>query len=543
MDFQLKTVLISDDVDQKCIDILSSGGIQVVKNTKLTKDQLKAEIAKYDGLIVRSATKVTADVIAAGALGRLKLVGRAGTGVDNVDVPAATEHGVVVMNTPGGNTLSAVEHTCALLLAVSRHVSRGTACVRAGQWSDKKYLVGTELYGKTLAVIGLGRIGKEVALRMQAFGMTTIGHDPMTASAESRKFGVEWVTLDELWSQADYITLHTPLIAQTRHLINSETLAKCKRGVRVINCARGGIVDEQALLEALESGQCAAAGLDVFEQEPPTNTALLQHPLVTSTPHLGASTIDAQTRVAVDIAQQFIAFTRQTALTGAINGQAAAMAMDAENRPWIHLAGALGKLLRHLVEGRVSPSSPISIVTRGESVEKLKNSLSDAVLAQYIASPSEGATVNLVNAAAFAKNQGIQVNSVYLSVASSRRHSSSVMLEVRLAGRSASKLSVEGTVSDGMPQWTSVDGVEFCRPIGLQGHLLVSRAAASCTLDQLVLTLRDVIDDAKASGAYSLVSTDASSSSSSSWCVAALSSPVSAVTAPSQCDLLKSVQF
>lgn len=322
MDFELKTVLISNEVDQQCVDILTSSGIQVVKNTKLTKDKLTAEIPKYDGLIVRSATKVTADVIAAGAGGRLKLVGRAGTGVDNVDVAAATDHGVIVMNTPGGNTVSAVEHTCALLLAVSRHVSRGTASVRAGQWSDRKYLLGTELHGKTLAIIGLGRIGKEVALRMQAFGMTTVGYDPVSGPAETRKFGVELKTLEELWPQADYITLHTPLIAKTKHLINSETLSRCKRGVRIVNCARGGIIDEQALLEAIESGQCAGAALDVFEQEPPTNTALLQHPLVTSTPHLGASTVDAQIRVAVEIAQQFIAFTRQKTLVGAINGQA-----------------------------------------------------------------------------------------------------------------------------------------------------------------------------------------------------------------------------
>lgn len=322
MNYELKSVLISDDVDQQCIDLLSSNGIKVVKNTKLSKDQLKAEIAKHDGLVVRSATKVTADVIEAGAGGRLKLIGRAGTGVDNVDVPAATKHGVVVMNTPGGNTISAVEHTCALLLAVSRYVSRGTACILAGKWSDKKYLVGTELYGKTLAVVGLGRIGREVASRMQAFGMKTIGYDPMTSDEEGRKIGVEMMTLDKLWPQADYITLHTPLIPQTKHLLNSETLSKCKRGVRIVNCARGGIIDEQALLQAVESGQCAGAALDVFEQEPPTNTALLQHPLVTTTPHLGASTVDAQIRVAVDIAKQFVAFSRQKALIGAINGEA-----------------------------------------------------------------------------------------------------------------------------------------------------------------------------------------------------------------------------
>ncbi|ELU18038.1 hypothetical protein CAPTEDRAFT_154830 [Capitella teleta] len=320
MTLPLKKVLISDEIDQVCIDVLTKNGIEAVKNTKLSKEALLEEIKAYDGLIVRSATQVTAEVITAGS--NLKVIGRAGTGVDNIDCKAAEAKGVLVRNTPTGNSISAAELTCTLLLSMSRNIANGTQTLREGRW-ERKNLMGNEVYGKTIGIIGLGRIGKEVATRMQAFGMKvrlcccvdskltgsllqTIGFDPVIPASVTAEFGVKSMSLEEMWPQVDYITVHTPLIPQTKNLINDDVFRKCKKGVRVINCARGGIIDEEALLRALDAGLCGGAALDVFCEEPPKASPLIKHPLVTSTPHLGASTVEAQTRVAEEIAQIFV---------------------------------------------------------------------------------------------------------------------------------------------------------------------------------------------------------------------------------------------
>ncbi|KAM4611174.1 D-3-phosphoglycerate dehydrogenase, partial [Discoglossus pictus] len=270
----------------------------------------------YDALIVRSATKVTAEVLSAGS--RLKVVGRAGTGVDNVDVEAATRNGIIVMNTPTGNSISAAELTCGLIVSLSRQIPQAAESMRAGKWDRKKFM-GSELYGKTLAILGLGRIGKEVALRMQSFQMRTIGYDPVIPPEVTAQFGVQQYSLEEIWEQSDYITVHTPLLPSTTGLLNDATFSRCKRGVRVINCARGGIIDEAALLRALESGQCGGAGLDVFTEEPPRDRALVAHPLVISLPHLGASTEEAQNRCGEEIAQQLVGLAQQRALAGAVS--------------------------------------------------------------------------------------------------------------------------------------------------------------------------------------------------------------------------------
>ncbi|GFN80594.1 D-3-phosphoglycerate dehydrogenase [Plakobranchus ocellatus] len=341
MVMELRKVLISDEVDEKCVDILHSNGISVTKNTKLSKSELLQIIPEYDGLIVRSATKVTAEVINAGK--NLKIIGRAGTGVDNIDTEAATRNGVIVMNTPGGNTLSAAEHTCTLIIALTRNLGAASMSMKEGKW-DRKAFMGSELYGKTLGIIGLGRIGKEVATRMQAFGMRTIGFDPIVKPEECAEWDTKWMSLDDLWPQADYITVHTPLIPQTKHLLNDTTFAKCKKGVRVVNCARGGIIDEAALLRALESGQCAGAGLDVFAEEPPKDYTLVKHPKVVATPHLGANTVEAQTRVAEDIAQQFVDLVQGKSLFGAINAHALTNALSPSTQPWVKLGESLGVL-------------------------------------------------------------------------------------------------------------------------------------------------------------------------------------------------------
>lgn len=306
MGVEIKSVLISDAVDQQCAEILKSHNISVTYNTKLSKEELIKEIQNHDALIVRSATQVTKDVLHAGT--RLKVVGRAGAGVDNIDVAAATERKIAVLNAPGANALSACEMTCALLLNLARHIPKASTLLKAGKWERTAH-TGTELYGKTLAVLGLGRVGREVAIRMSAFGMKIIGYDPIVSAEDAAKYNTTKLELDAIWPLADYITVHTPLLPSTRNLINGKVLRTCKKGVRIVNVGRGGLVDESALLENLNTGHVAGAALDVFETEPPTEKLTLeviQHRNVIATPHLGASTKEAQIRVGLEIAEQFV---------------------------------------------------------------------------------------------------------------------------------------------------------------------------------------------------------------------------------------------
>ncbi|KAB0804856.1 hypothetical protein PPYR_01826 [Photinus pyralis] len=320
---EINKVLITDAVDQACVNLLKENGIDVSCRYNLTKEELLEEISDYHGLIVRSDTKVTAAVLAAGL--KLKVVGRAGAGVDNIDVQEATKRRIAVLNTPGGNAVSACELTCTLITTLARNVVQGAASLKAGRW-DRKLYSGHEICGKVLGIIGLGRIGREVAIRMQAWGMKTVGYDPIVSAEEAKKFNVQFLELEEIWPIVDYITVHTPLIPETAKMINSKVLAKCKKGVKIINVARGGIVDEEALLKAIEDGRCGGAGIDVFEQEPPTSPVtlkLIQNPKVVATPHLGASTSEAQVRVAVEVAEQFIALAKRnpkyTSTAGVLN--------------------------------------------------------------------------------------------------------------------------------------------------------------------------------------------------------------------------------
>ncbi|XP_014663022.1 PREDICTED: D-3-phosphoglycerate dehydrogenase-like [Priapulus caudatus] len=312
-------VLITDNIDEICTNSLRSAGIHVDVKVGLTKEQLVADISQYDALVVRSQTKVTADVIQAGKP-QLKLVGRAGTGVDNIDLKAASAAGVMVLNTPMGNTMSAAEHTCAMIMACSRNIPQGNEALKAGNWKLRSKLMGNELYEKTIGIIGLGRIGREVATRMQAFGMKTIGYDPLVPPQASKEFGVEGLSLEQIWPQADYLTIHVPLIPQTKNLLCDDVFAKCKPGFRVVNVARGGVVDEDALLRALQSGRCAGAALDVFAEEPPQNAALLQHPRMVATPHLGASTVEGQQRCAAEIAAEVVNASQGKTPNGIVKG-------------------------------------------------------------------------------------------------------------------------------------------------------------------------------------------------------------------------------
>lgn len=478
----LKKVLISDEVDPKCVEVLQANGIEVVKNTKLSKEELLAEIPKYDGLIVRSATKVTADVINAGT--NLKIIGRAGTGVDNIDCKAATQRGIIVMNTPGGNTLSAAEHTCTLIISLTRDLARAAQSMKEGRW-DRKAFMGIELNGKTLAIIGLGRIGREVALRMQSFGMTTIGYDPIIGADVAAEFDTEWLPLEQIWQRADFITVHTPLIPATTNLINDAVFAKCKKGIRVVNCARGGIIEEAALLRALESGQCGGAGLDVFCEEPPKDLSLVQHPKVTATPHLGASTKEAQSRVAVEIAEQFVDLTQGKKLFGAINAPALTNALSPETQPWVKLGESLGVLSSLLAP---TSANSLQLQTSGEGLEKAGSYLSAALLAGYLRSSKAGAgaALNLVNAPVLAKDTGLQVSTSYQTGASP---SVSVCVAT-----SSGELQLTGSVAAGSPVLTSVQGCSFAVPASLRGPVLVFKANATPAL------LPSVIDSVGKSG-------------------------------------------
>ncbi|KAL0277326.1 UNVERIFIED_CONTAM: hypothetical protein PYX00_004664 [Menopon gallinae] len=411
MAVELKSVLVSDAVDPLCVDLLKSHGIEVVCKFKLSKDQLIQELQQHDGLIVRSDTKVTKEVIDNAP--RLRVVGRAGTGVDNIDLDAATKNGVIVINTPGGNSISACEMTCALITSLARNVSQACHSLKSGRW-DRKLYTGNELYGKTLAVLGLGRIGREVAKRMQSYGMRTIGFDPMVNAEDAKAFGVEKMELDEIWPLADYITVHTPLIPQTKNLIGDKALSKCKKGVCVVNVARGGIVDEEALLRALEDGRCGGAALDVFLEEPPKSEvtlSLIKNPLVVATPHLGASTYEAQQRVAVEIAEQFVALSMKNKpgenfiVNGAVNAPVLAATMVASNGPWITLVERLGRILEGVA--KTSTATDLQLTVSGKGLENMKF-LNVPLIAGFLHNKMKG-KINLINAPAYGKEAGVNV--------------------------------------------------------------------------------------------------------------------------------------
>jgi D-3-phosphoglycerate dehydrogenase len=289
----LAKILASDSIESVCAKEFKARGHELVEKPGIKKDELIKIIGEYDGLVVRSGTKVTKEIIEAGV--NLKIIGRAGTGVDNIDVRAATSKGILVVNTPGGNTISTGELAMSHILALARNIPQATAALKEGRWDRSKY-TGTELSGKVLGVIGVGRIGREVAKWCRGFDMVTIGYDPVLSEQHARNYGIDPVQLDELFAKSDFITIHTPLTKETANLINEASLKKCKKGVRIINCARGGIVDEKALLDALKSGHVAGASLDTLEVEPPVEASLelRLHPNVVITPHLGASTYDAQ---------------------------------------------------------------------------------------------------------------------------------------------------------------------------------------------------------------------------------------------------------
>ncbi len=400
-------ILISDPLAEEGIKILKEEKeFSVDIKTGLTSEELSKIIGDYEALIVRSATKVTKEVIKNAE--NLKVIGRAGVGLDNVDLESATQKGIVVMNTPSGNTISAAEHTLSLILALSRNISRADASVKKGEWQRSKFM-GVELYDKTLGVIGLGRIGTEVAKRAISFGMKVIAYDPFVTLEFAQGLGIRLTELSELLETSDYISIHTPLTDQTLHMISKKEFSSMKKGVRIINCARGGIIDENALIEALKEKRVSGCALDVFEKEPPGNTELLKFDNVVLTPHLGASTEEAQVSVAIEIAES----VRDCLLGKGIRNAANFPCVEPEVykilSPYINLVEKMGQLSAQLIEGRIEE---VKILYSGEIVTKFPTEPLTSSCIRGLLSPILKETVNFVNALALAKERGIRLQEI-----------------------------------------------------------------------------------------------------------------------------------
>jgi len=402
-------VLVSDKLAPEGLERLGAeSGIVVDHLPGLPADELLTRVRDYDALIVRSGTKVTEEVIAAGE--RLKVIGRAGIGVDNVDVPAATRRGIVVMNTPGGNNVTTAEHAISMLLACARHIPAADASLRSGKWERSRF-TGTEVTGKTFGVVGLGNIGRVVADRAAGLSMKVIAFDPFV-TPETKPLEVEMVTLEELYERSDFISVHVPLTADTKNLIGADAIARMRPGVRIINCARGGIVDEQALAEGLRSGKVAGAAIDVFVDEPPpADHPLLSLPGVVVTPHLGASTGEAQTNVAVAIAEQVGAFLCRGAITAAVNMPALTPEQREHLGPYLDLAERLGSLVSQLgAADEERPGAPVSLDVeyRGEVADHGTKTVTAAILRGLLVSIL-GDDLNYVSAPVIARERGISV--------------------------------------------------------------------------------------------------------------------------------------
>ena len=399
-------ILVSDSLSKYGIALLEKAGFTVDLKTKLPKEELLRDIKDYDGLIVRSGTKVTAELIAAGE--RLKVIGRAGSGLDNVDTAAATRRGIVVMNTPGGNTVTTAEHTMAMIMAMTRRIPQATASLKTGKWEKERFM-GVELYNKTLGVIGMGQIGGYLAKLAQGLAMNVIAYDPYLAVERAKEMGVEVVDLDELFRRSDILSVHTPLTPETRGLLNTKSFEKMKPGVMIVNCARGGIINETDLVEALKTKRVAAAAFDVFEEEPiKGGHPLLQLDNFICTPHIGASTNEAQENVAVGIAEQIVDYFTKGLARGAVNIPSIPPDLLPRLQPYVVLAEKLGLLQGQLLEGGLKR---VTVEYHGEVAGLLLAPLTVAVL-KGLLTPILEDVVNYVNAPVIAKERGIEVKEV-----------------------------------------------------------------------------------------------------------------------------------
>lgn len=405
-----KRVIVTDNLSEVGIKKLREFA-EVDVELDLSEDDLKERIADYDAIVIRSGTKVTKEIIEAGSTGRLKVIGRAGVGVDNIAVETATEKGILVVNSPEANTISAAEHTIAMLLSLSRKIPAANASLKSGKWDRKKYM-GVEVNGKVLGIIGLGRVGTEVAKRAKGLGMKVVAYDPFISLEKAKGLGITLASLNETFQVADFITIHTPLTKDTRHLIGAKEFALMKDGVRVINCARGGIIDEHALKEAIESGKVAGAALDVFEQEPPEERGLLELEEVIVTPHLGASTTEAQKAAAMVIAEEVIAALQNKPVRNTVNMIYVEEEIMETINPYLGLGEKLGLLAAQLIpkSGRieqfnVSYEGELGLANSG--IGKNTRMITRAILKSSLSLFTDG--VNYVNAEAIAKKFGIKV--------------------------------------------------------------------------------------------------------------------------------------
>lgn len=452
-------ILVSDPLPQDIIDSLRKEA-HVEVATGLSPADLKAKLAGFDALIVRSQSKVTADVIA-GATG-LRVIGRAGVGVDNIDVDAATSRGIMVINSPEGNTISAAEHTFGMLLAASRWIAQAHASMRRGEW-DRKSFTGFELYNKTLGIVGFGRIGREVAERALAFRMKILAYDPFITEEFAKERGAEIATLDDLLRRSDFVTLHMPKTAETEGLINAERLALMKKTAILVNCARGGVVDETALYEALKNKQLGGAGLDVYAQEPLGPSPLLELPNLVSTPHLAASTHEAQERVAVDVAEQILEVLRGGAPRSAVNIPYVPPEAMSFLKPYLNLAERMGKFACSLMDGAVTA---VAVKYTGEVVECDTRFLTKALLKGLLSAGSpEG--VNYVNATVVARTQGIHVSES--TSGESETYASHIEVSVRSANR---ERRLGGTIF-GAQEARIVEMDGYALSVGLSGTKLI----------------------------------------------------------------------
>lgn len=432
-------VLVSDPISDMGIQQLyDAADVQVDKKTGLSEAELIAIIGDYDALLVRSQTKVTASIMAAAP--KLKVIGRAGVGVDNIDLEAATKRGIVVINAPDGNTIATCELTFAMMMAVARMIPQAYKKTVSGEW-DRKTFVGVELRNKVLAIIGMGRIGSEVARRAKVFGMDVLGYDPFLSEERAEKLGVKLGTVNEIVAKADFITVHTPLTPETRGIIGHNQFQLMKPGVRVINCARGGIVDEQALVDAIQEGIVAGAAFDVFEEEPPSSDhPFLNNPKIIVTPHLGASTIEAQENVAIDVSEEVLHILRDEPFKNAVNMPPVPANVLIKLQPYFNLGDKLGRFIGQTTEGAINE---ISIAYSGELIDVDTNPLTRYVV-KGILSHHLGSEVNVVNAMHMAKSRDVNI----VVQKSSETKDFTNLITVTLKTKNDRK-TVSGTLSSG----------------------------------------------------------------------------------------------
>ncbi|XP_078430938.1 D-3-phosphoglycerate dehydrogenase 1, chloroplastic-like [Wolffia australiana] len=473
------TVLVAEKLGEAGLEVLK-GFANVDCSYNLTQEELCTKISLCDALIVRSGTKVTREVFESSG-GRLRVVGRAGVGIDNVDLGAATEHGCLVVNAPTANTIAAAEHGIALLTAMARNVAQADASLKAGKWQRSKY-VGVSLGGKTLAIMGFGKVGSEVARRARGLGMHVVAHDPYASADRAHAIGVDLVSFDKAISSADFISLHMPLTPTTLKILNDDAFAKMKTGVRIINVARGGVIDEDALVCALDSGKVAQAALDVFTEEPPAaGNKLVLHERVTVTPHLGASTMEAQEGVAIEIAE---------AVIGALKGELSATAVNApmvppevlsELAPYVTLAEKLGRLAVQLVSGgRGVKSVKVSYAT-ARAPDDLDTRLLRAMITKGLIEPISSVFINLVNADFTAKQRGMRIIEERILLDGSpedpldyiRVQIANVESKFASAMSDSGEITVEGKVIDGLPHLTKVGSFQV--DVSLEGSIILCR--------------------------------------------------------------------